>query len=104
MVLGHVFLGGVGGKDVDGVEVVGALPLMGGGSSAGVHGDASKGRLEFVVGARVDGNAWPTKGMDLEASIECTCFGVELGKDETYGAHRRVSGLPLFATVVARWR
>ena len=50
MVLSHVFLGGVGGEDVDGVEVVSALPLVGGGAGAGVHGDTSESRWQFVEG------------------------------------------------------
>ena len=104
VVLGHVLLGGVSGKDIDSVKFVIAFPLVGSGASAGVNGDTGEGGLKFVEWAGVNGKAWPAKGVDMEASIECACFGMELGKDETYGAHRRVGGLPLFAAIVARRR
>ena len=101
MILGKVFLGGVGGGNINGVKSGSAAAGVGAGTCACIDGDASECWLQLLERASECGRGGPSECVDGEVCVQCTGFCVKLDEHNTYGAHWLVEGFPGFAAVTA---
>ena len=76
MILGKMFLGGVGGGNINGVQSGGAAAGVGAGTCACINCNACECGLQLLEGASECGRSGPSEGVDGEICVQGTGFCV----------------------------